>query len=102
METTIYCQKCNCCNNANLAILIAQTHFLETFDDEISLGMYYLFEIIQEPNILVENIEEEYWYIMPVLYQNGAPADIVGGCLYVYVIEKSTGEIADLLIFAGE
>jgi len=103
VESTTSCQQCNCCkNSSDVAILIAQTHFFETFDDEIGLNMYYLFKIINEPNILVENIEDEYWYIMPVLYQNGEPADFIGGRLYVYMIKKSTGEISDLLIFAGE
>ena len=101
--STCMTQQCNCCkNNSYMAILIAQTHFFESVNTKTDFGWYYLFEIIQEPNIFVEKIEDEYWYIMPVLYQNGQEALIDGECQYVYVIKKSTGEISDLLIFAGE
>ena len=95
--------KCDCCkNNVSIAVLIAQTHFYETFNVKTDFGYYYLFEVIHEPNVFVEDIDDEYWYIMPELYQNGERADIMGGCQYVYVIKKSTGEISNLLIFAGE
>ena len=101
--STCITQQCNCCkNNSYMAILIAQTHYFGTVETKLDFGCYYLFEVIKEPNVFVENIDDEYWYVMPVLYQNGEKADIIGLCQYVYVIKKSTGEISNLLIFAGE
>ena len=96
--------ECTCQNKIAMAdaIIIAQTHYFGTVNAKTDFGYYYLFETIEEPNVFVENIENEYWYIMPVLYQNGEPALIDGGCQYVYVIKKSTGEISNLLIFTGE
>ena len=102
-----FCQSCQCqCDcfekNSSIALLIAQTHFFQTVNPKEAFGYYYIFEIIEEPNVFVEVIEDEYWYIIPRLYQNGERVLFLGGVNYVYIIKKSTGEIADLLIYAGE
>ena len=123
-EITVICE-CENCNKKTIdsatAIIIAQTNFLmiKKSDDLYDIWTFYNFTIEQEDHFIVKDLlakssrldsdvnYDDYWLV----YVNddyitkdpsSRPNAAKGGSVHLYVIDKYTGEIADLILDVGE
>ena len=123
-EITVIC-KCENCNKKTIdsatAIIIAQTNFsmIKKSNDLYDIWTFYNFTIEQEDHFIVKDLlakssrldsdvnYDDYWLV----YVNddyitkdpsSRPNAAKGGSVHLYVIDKYTGEIADLILDVGE